>query len=480
MPAGQVAEACGRDGCSRSGLASVPRESRGPRRGGHRYLRRGFLGSLPPQKGLALLLIAAALFLHVAGRAVALRSLYLYDTFYYSVAAYRFWQPGATPADLIPDKPIGQPLLTGWVFRTPGAPASRMALVPVESAFMLAGYAVFFVTARRLFGLTLAAALTVFFVIAHNSYNALNSITDGFNLAECYLILPCWLAVLAHTTMTGTRRGLLRGLGLGLALAIKQTAAGLMLVLLLHGLARAIRQRRWVSGLNGLLLSLLGIAAVWLPIVLVLHGRGWLGVHVESLVRLSGQHTGANAWRLPDVARLIPILPLLWWIVLGLLALACTGLVRPVFSPVVAAKGRVAPPPRADWPVGRRSLCAMAAAWLVIEAAIIATLRIPATHYWQQLVGPLGLLAGLGVSALLNRTLAMTEARHAAVVRWMAASTLMLALAAAGPLLAAMPGALKRIDPAAERAQFADWLATWSPSSAADHLLNRASTNPEE
>lgn len=134
---------------------------------------------------------------------------------------------------------------------------------------------------------------------------------------------------------------------------------------------------------------------------------------------------------------------------------------------------------------GAASLCVLAAGWLLIEAAIVAALRIPATHYWQQLVGPLALLAGLGVSALLNRTLALSQARHAAVVRWMAASSLVLGLAAAGPLLAAVPGALKRIDPAAERADFADWLATWSPSSAADHLLNRATTNrattaPEE
>ena len=98
------------------------------------------------------ILLLLAVPIHIGGRMAAFCSPNKADSFIYTIAAYRFWQPDATAADLVPDKPAGQALLTGWVYHIWPWPPSRLAMIPVESAFMLAGYAMFFALGTRLFG----------------------------------------------------------------------------------------------------------------------------------------------------------------------------------------------------------------------------------------------------------------------------------------------------------------------------------------
>ena len=218
------------------------------------------------------MLLLLAVLVHILGRTAAVCHPYKADSFVYATAAHKLWHGGATFADLIPDKPPGQALLTGWCYRLAPEPHTRLTLIPIESAFLLAAYAVFWLVARRLCGPGAAAALTLFFAIAHNTYNALDFSTDGLNLNECYLALPMMLAVWAHLNVESpAKRGLLRGVAIGLALSVKQSAVGLLLALMVHGFAETCLGRRAKQGATSGAMTLLGLAAAWAPVVLFLY-----------------------------------------------------------------------------------------------------------------------------------------------------------------------------------------------------------------
>jgi hypothetical protein len=175
-------------------------------------------------------LLTAALAVHAAGRIAAFCSPIKVDSFVYALAAYKLYDGEVTIDDLVPDKPPGQALLTGWIYRVAPGPPSRLPLIPIESAFMLAGYLMFYWLTAKWSGRRPAAVLTLCVVIAHNTYNALDNTTDGFNLGENYLLWPMMLAVYAQCMFKPVAaQGLGRGIGLGLALTIKQTAAGLLI-----------------------------------------------------------------------------------------------------------------------------------------------------------------------------------------------------------------------------------------------------------
>ena len=98
------------------------------------------------------MLLASAVAIHAAGRVAAFCSPFKVDSFVYSVAAYRLYDADVTIEDLVGDKPPGQALMTGWIYRVLPGPPTRLAMVPLESAFMLAGFAVFWRLAIILFG----------------------------------------------------------------------------------------------------------------------------------------------------------------------------------------------------------------------------------------------------------------------------------------------------------------------------------------
>ncbi|MBI4578978.1 MAG: glycosyltransferase family 39 protein [Planctomycetes bacterium] len=394
-------------------------------------------------------MLAVVLVVHVAGRLATVGAGDKVDSLTYSLAAHRFWQPDATIDDLVPDKPPGQALLTGWCFRVMPGPASRLTVVPIESTFLLAAYAVFYLLGRRLFGPRQAGMLTVLFALMQNTYAAIDYTTDGFNLNENYLALPMLLAVLAHTSdVEPLRRGILRGLGLGVALSIKQTAVGLLAVLIAHDVYR------WWTGCERRLPQVWAATAVGLigglaPVLIVLAWRGWLAAHAADVVHLSAPRIGGRGMGLPELAKIWPLVPAAWWIAVALL-LRSDG-------------SRRAPGPRESHSSATgdaTSVGMLAGMWLVAETVIVWSMKIPAAHYYQQLAAPACLLAGVGVGATIEAIRGLGPKARWAAWRWVAATAAVLTFAAALPLasLASVRG--RRIEPALEVRLFEEALRT--------------------
>ena len=379
-------------------------------------------------------LLLLVVVVHVQGRVAAVCHPFKVDSFTYSVAAYKLWQPDATAADLVPDKPPGQALLTGWCYRLlPGA-ATRLTLVPIESVFLLSAYGVFLLIARHLYGLRIGCVLTLFFVVAHNTYNALDFTTDGYNLNENYLALPMLAAVLAHLTIVQpARRGVASGVAIGVALMIKQTAAGLLIVLLLSELTVPPAGKRHTQRITACGMVLVGAAAICGAVALYLSSRGWLSAHVDTLLHQTASHASPPPFTLPRWYNVSPMIPACWVCALGLAAWFGrrfghgSGVVG---EQVTTAENRNPPRPK-------RRAAVFLAIWLLVELVILAAMRKPASHYYQQIVAPLTLLAGLGLAAFQNGVAPLGEDARGMMRRWAGATTALVLLTAAMPLFAA-------------------------------------------
>ncbi len=435
-------------------------------------------------------LLLLAVLVHILGRTAAVCHPYKADSYVYATAAHRLWHGGATFADLIPDKPPGQALLTGWCYRLAPEPHTRLTLIPIESAFLLAAYAVFWLVARRLCGPGVAAALTLFFAIAHNTYNALDFTTDGFDLNECYLALPMMLAVWAHLNVKSpAKRGLLRGVAIGLALSVKQSAVGLLLALMVHGFAETCLGRRAKQGATSGAMTLLGLAVAWAPVVLFLHAHGWLAAHLQDLAEFTGNHLTALRITLPRWYNVSPLLPGGWWLILG--AVGSLGLWHQRRTGVIrnglnmgshAPDGQDAPVAEALPPLPhgrgsayrprpgtytqqlhtRGSLAVFLLLWLAAELCILATMNKPSSHYYQQLVMPLLLLAGTGLTVFARAVVRLPAEERRLAWRWAAVATVVLTVIAAMPLGAQAAKRARTLDHQAEVREFAWYLANWS------------------
>ena len=366
------------------------------------------------------LLLIVGLLVHATARFAAFCAPVKVDSFLYAVAAYRFWRPDATAADLIADKPPGQAFLSGWVYRVSDGPPTRLPLVPIESAFLLAGYGFFWVTAHRLLREPLAAAATLFLIIGHNVYNVTDFTTDGFNLNESYLAAPMLLAVLAHLTVRGPAwRGLLRGIGLGLALTIKQTAVTLPAAMLLHALLRRPRRRETGPTWTSLTATVVGAALAVAPLLSILIARGWVGSQFASLWTGSGRHLTLGADVPGPTYRVLPLAPAAGWIVLG--GLAVLRRVRP---------NRPSPTPQSD-----RDPWVFAVLWLAAELTMLALMTKPSSHYYQQVAGPAVLVAGLAMGVFVHSLDAYPPGLRRRILGWTGAATAVLAALAVTPLM---------------------------------------------
>jgi len=408
----------------------------------------------------ALIVLLLILIVHGAGRVAAVCHPYKIDSFTYSVAAYKLWHTGATAADLVSDKPPGQAILTGWCYRVfPGQP-TRLTLVPLESVFLLGAYAVFFLIARRIHGSRNAWMLTFLFAIAHNIYNALDFTTDGFNLNENYLALPMLAAVLAHLTIrTPIWRGLAIGIAIGVALLIKQTAAGLLVAFLVSEWVRPRSRKGVVAGFMSCGMIVAGIAVTFAPVVFFLWSKGWLGAQFETLFNQTASHAVIPPWTLPRWYNISPLMPSVWIVAIGL-ALRWRGRrklpTRDTIDPI-------------ENDGSRRSAFVILSLWLVIELAILAAMRKPATHYYQQIVGPVVLLSGFGLAAIRDHLSRLDGATRAAVGRWACATTVVLIVVAAMPLFSAASSRIGTMDYEAEVREFATRIAAPTPPIRFDH-----------
>jgi hypothetical protein len=444
-------------------------------------------GSLPPASvtraecrstilwlGHPAALFAFILIIHFVGRDLALNGPARVDSFIYSLNAYAFYDPHATASDLVNDKPGGQAILTGWVYRLSSVPPTRLALVPIESAFMLAAYAVLAALTFRVLetrrtdshgpsNLAIAAALTLFFVIAENVYNALDGTTDGFNLGENYLLLPVLGAVYAHLTVRGPlRRGLIRGVCIGLALTIKQTAVAVLVAALLDGTLTLIRRpARLHDAIRATLASVVGIALGVLPLVIFLGLRGWLGDQLHAVLQQSGRHIGARFSAL-EVGHLEPVLPLLWWIALGAAAWAACLLTqwfgRTQRDAANACQGVTSLQNKCSNEA--TGAFQFALIWLAMEVALLAAMVKPSTHYYQPVVAPLVLLAACAARRL----------QQSSLWNWIGVTAAGLAVLAALPLINGVRARGGWPDLNYERRAFAGWLAKWPAAPAPEWM----------
>jgi hypothetical protein len=428
---------------------------------------------IPTPAAVSWFLLLLAIMVHVSGRIAAFCGPHPVDSYVYGVAAYRLWQPGATIHDLIPDKPPGQAVLTGWVFRLWPGPPSRIPLIAVESLFMLAGYGVFALLCLRLFDRPIAMLALLLFVVADNSYNALDATTDGFNLNENYLMLPALLAVFAHLTVARPgRRGLLRGAGLGAALAIKQTVVALAAVMVVHWAAETIRRGRYREAAADAPATLAGVAVIWGPLLLFLAWRGWLSEHLRILWELSGRHVGSTAGGLWPGEVLIPMWPVLLCGALGILASRSRWKDKRASADGTGVAADREPTAN-DRVYPRASILLFLALWLSAAVAIIRSLNIPALHYWQQIAAPAALIAGFGIQAFANAVRPLQEADRRLLWRWVGTTMAIACIVAGAPLLGATSVRVHTYSAGAEAKEFARWLTTWSPGSAADNLRGR-------
>jgi len=401
--------------------------------------------------GVLLLLVVVV---HVVGRVSAVCAPSKFDSFVYAVTAYRFYDPQSSFSDLVPDKPAGQALLTGWCYKADPGPPTRLTLIPIESAFLLSGYLVFWRLALRLFGRSPAALMTLLLAVAVNTYNTLDTTVAGLNVNENYLLAPMLMAVYAHLLVGRPGwRGFLRGFGVGLALTIKQTALGLLAVFMIHGLVEAVRHRRHGEELRSAVWTVVGMVTAWAPLVVVLYARGWLVGHLHDLAHLSGGHVAIMPLSVPPFFKLAPLAAVVGWIIVGLFV-----------WPSGAPDGR-----RPDEHVGacrdRTAVVSFAWLWLVVELAVLWSMTKPSAHYYQQVVAPAVLLAGLGMSRLACAVRTLRWRDRLRVCRWAGVLTAVLMLFAVMPLAATISRRAHTFSYEIEVRAFAEWRATWSARS---------------
>jgi hypothetical protein len=369
-------------------------------------------------------LLTLTLVVHVFARAASFNHYHKLDSYTYAVSAYRMWRADASFADLVPDKPPGQALLTGWIFHLFSEPPTRLMLIPVESAFLLAAYAVFWCIARRVLSGAQAAAMTLFFAIAHNVFNVLDFTTDGFNLGESYLAFPVLLSVWAHlSARRPSVRGLGQGLAIGTALTIKQSALGIGMVLCAHEFWR--HRRDLPRAFLPVICTVLGIALAMLPSVIFLLARGWLAGHVENLLRFTGVHGQASVPSIPAWYNVEPLLPSLFWITLGVLGML------PTFSRSAERHAVDALPQGEKGPCG---LWSLVVCWFAVELLILAAMTKPSSHYYQQIAAPCVLLGGLAWKSFLQRVSRADGREQAGMLTWSGVTVAVLAFVAAGPV----------------------------------------------
>ncbi len=369
--------------------------------------------------------LVLVLIVHVWARAASFNHYHKVDSFTLGICSYKMWHAGAEFADLVPDKPPGQALLTGWVFHLLPDPPTRLALIPVESVFLLGAYFVFWRIVSLILAAPSAAVATMFLAVAHNTYNVLDFTTDGFNLGESYLALPILLAVYAHgVAIRPARRGFLQGLAVGTALTVKQSAVGLLAVLILHEIVMNRKRRAWKAGARAALATFAGVLCAFLPSILFLLAHGWLGDHATSLWKYTGVHGQMNPLGMPAWYNVEPLLPVLAWIVLGASAsFACLAGTRTDRVEMVAdGRARIA------------GVWSFVLLWVAAELAILGSMTKPSSHYFQQIVAPLSMLGALGFARFAKACSALEDVARNRTQRWLGATMAVITLVASRPI----------------------------------------------
>lgn len=322
---------------------------------------------------------------HVTGRVGAFCSPIRADSYAYSGFAWRIAQGNVLYRDLLVDKPPGLLWLLAPVYLV--APAARWPLIPWESAWMLAAYWAFYRAARELYAREIALTLTVVAVLAVNVFLLTDYTTEGFSLAESYLLLPIAGAVALYWRAARSDRWgrfVWTGALLGICLALKQTALPLLVAVAVHAtvwdLIVGRSPGRWATRAAGLLL---GFSIVAAAVAAVLAAQGVLPDAWHSMTtRASGLLRRETGWP----GRWRDVVPL--WVPLGWCALGV----------VLWAHSRLAPRTNTRSPAGRN--VAFLLLWLAAECLMLVLLPRRSFHYYAISCLPVILLSGVFWAAL--------------------------------------------------------------------------------
>lgn len=135
------------------------------------------------------------------------------------------------------------------------------------------------------------------------------------------------------------------------------------------------------------------------------------------MCRLAADNEGTDVPR-PTYC-VLPLAPAAGWMVLG-----GSTLLRRV------KPNRPSPTPQSD-----RDPWAFAMLWLATELTMLALMAKPSSHYYQQVVGPAALVAGLAMGVFVHSLGVYPPELRRRILGWTWAVTAVLALLAATPLM---------------------------------------------
>jgi hypothetical protein len=352
--------------------------------------------------------------IHVVGRVGAYCSPIRGDSYLYGAVGYRIALGDRMYAEVSDVKPP----IVYWLYAASYTvlPPGRLSMAPVDTLASGLGYWAVFAFARRLYGTGVGMIVTTAFAMAANAFCVLDFATGGFGLSEGYMILPAAMA--AHSYARGLDSGRLAtwvvcGVWLGLELMVKQSAAALVVAILLHGVWSLRRggfreMGRFVGGVA------LGGGMVGVAFACVFAWQGTLRDAVSAMgpaaVRMTRLETGFPAG-LDDVT---PLWGPIGWTVLGG-ALLALGSRRGVGSP------------------GSWRDTSLLVVWLVMECLTLVVAPLRSYHYYVIACLPLVLLSGAFWERLVSMRDGGAPARRARI-----AVGAVLSLAAARPTVDAV------------------------------------------
>jgi hypothetical protein len=268
---------------------------------------------------------AAVIFIlgiHVVGRVGSFCSPVRADSYAYTCIGYRVAHGEPLYSETLSD--VKPPLLYhlyGLVYLV--LPPGRLSVVPIDTLFGLLGYWATYLLARDLFGRKIGLVVTVVAAMAYNALIVWDFGTEGFGLAESYMVLPAAMAARAYRRgVLGDRNAafLACGLWLGIEASIKQTVLPLAATIAVHwtalSLFRSMNARRW---LRGSLAIGAGVVAALLPWIVFLAARGTLLSMIE-VMRTGAVGQLAKFTARPDQwSNVLPLWLPMAWCVFGLL-----------------------------------------------------------------------------------------------------------------------------------------------------------------
>ena len=248
---------------------------------------------------------------------------------------------------------------------------------------------------------------------------------------------------------------------IGQALTIKQSALALFAAIVLDRMIQAIAERSCRSYLVEFLALGCGVAAVWLPLMVMLYQWGWLGVHFHHLASLSDKHLTMMSLRMPGAHDVAPMAPVIWWVVLGVLCIFFSG--RTIKTDIERTNREHRPRQPLTILTEHGATTRFLVLWFSLEFIVLWSLVIHSTHYCQPIVPSAVLLSGAGISLVLDRLSAMTVRSRVMLWRWIITTTAAFALFASLPMLAESSKRIRLIDLQQEEVLFDEHLKAWSP-----------------